>query len=304
MPFIPGVGKVERVYCFSVSDFHEFDNCPFSFFVNHHLGKKYELAEGNQNMVVGNLLDGAIKKYHRVKGYNLPLDYLPNLIRAQYREIEEDIAGRDKPSFNTAMKPFLSQEALQKAIDIFVNYFQVREGRVNSSLGEVSFLQEPILFENGHYVVWGWPDAYELGEDGIPEVVDYKFREDVEKGKRNMDMDLMPKIYTFLAAKYLKSKGYKRARFVVRIWQDPLDSSLNEEFDLDGIESYGEFFKQKIDRILGTEEVRFCDKDWCKVCKHEKRADFLKELQDKGFLKMTGEEFLQAQNFDNPDLPF
>jgi hypothetical protein len=292
MPFIPGVGKVARHRCFSVSDFHEFENCQFSFFVNHHLEKKYELAEGNFNMVVGNLLDGAIKKFHKSKAYSQPIDYLPNLIKATYREIEEDLATRSTPSFNSAMKPFLSQEALERASQIFTNYFQTRGGKINYSLGDVNFLQEPLQAQDGYYVIWGWPDAYELGEDGVPEVVDYKFREDVEKGKLRMDMDLMPKIYTLLASDYLKGKGYSKARFVVRIWQDPLDSSLNEEFDLSSIDSFKDFFKQKIDKILGTQGVSFCEKDWCKACGSEKRKDFLAELSAKGFIKMTGEEFL------------
>ena len=294
MPFINGFGKVARYRCFSVSDFHEFGSCQFSFFVNHHLEKKYELAEGNFNMVVGNLLDGAIKKYHKSKAYSQPIDYLPNLVKATYREIEEDLATRKSFTFNSAMRDYLSQETLDKAVEIFVNYFKAREGKIGYSLGEVNFLQEPILSDDGCYIVWGWPDAYELGKDGVPEVVDYKFREDVERGKLYMDMDLMPKIYTLLAANYLRSKGYSRARFVVRIWQSPLDESLNEEFDLSTVDSYKEFLKQKIDKILGTKGVNFCERDWCKACKSDKRQDFLQELEKKGFIKVSGEEFLNA----------
>lgn len=118
----------------------------------------------------------------------------------------------------------------------------------------------------------------------MPEIVDYKFREDVEKGKQRMDMDLMPKVYTLLASDYLKSKGYEKARFVVRIWQDPLDSSLNEEFDLSVIDNFKEFFGQKISKILGTEEIKFCEQGWCRACSSDRRQEFLKELQERGFI--------------------
>jgi len=292
--FIPGYGEVDKIYCFAVSDFQTYEFCPFQFFVNHHLDKKYELADGNFNQTVGNLLDGAIKKYHRSGGQK-DLSYIEAVLRAQYREYLEYLEQNSGPSFNAAMRPYLTEEALSAAIETFRNYYLALDGRIHPSIGEAKFAKVPIITSDGCYTLWGAADAYELGDDGMPEIVDYKYREDVEKGKKFMDMDNMPKIYTLLAADYLRSLGYKRARFIVRIWQDPRDTSLYEEFDLQLVDNFKDFFKQKIDKILGTTEVVFCEYPNCKACSHPQRNDFLKELEDKGFVRMSGEEFLNSR---------
>ena len=132
--------------------------------------------------------------------------------------------------------------------------------------------------------LWGGPDAIEMGEDNIPEIVDYKYFGDVEKGKANLDMDLMPKVYTLLCAKDLKQAGFDKARFRVGLWQEPDDESMYEEFDLEQAINLEDYFKDKIQRILRTSELSFCERDWCKVCKSEKRQEWITELQKKGWI--------------------
>ncbi len=284
MPYVAGIGKVPEKYCFSITDFHDFDFCQFRFYVNHHLRKKYEIAEGSLNMTLGSLLDQAIKNYHLISGKVEKLDELTYLVKAAYKSFVEDLSKKgDKPSFYSSMKPFLTEETLKQAEQIFMDYYKGLEGKVNKSLGQVEFCKSPIKSEDGScYLLWGWPDAYELAPDGMPEVVDYKFRENIERGKDEMDMDLMPKLYILLASDFLRTRGYKKARFRVRFWQVPKEEGFYEEFDLGVMDGATFLFKQKIDRILNNKEIRFCEKPFCKACKSDKRSDFLKQLQELG----------------------
>ena len=64
---------------YSLTDFHDFEECKFRFFVRHHLGKKYEIAKGSRQMALGVLLDRSIKEIHKYKGY-----------KTDYRDWETD----------------------------------------------------------------------------------------------------------------------------------------------------------------------------------------------------------------------
>ena len=279
-----------KTNCFSLGDFHDFDRCVFSFFVKHHLEKKYELAEGNPIQTIGTLLDLAMKKLHKAKAYNEPADYLQNLIKAAELEIREDTGKRGKNSFYGSQIEFLTPEVVDKAKEVFKNYCTKKQGNFKKMV-ITPITQKPKPFWE-HSIptedpikLWGGPDAIEMGEDGVPEIVDYKYFTDLEKGKANLDMDLMPKVYTLLCAKDLKQAGFDKARFRVGLWQDPDDETMYEEFDLDAAINLEDFFKDKILRILRTSELSFCERDWCKVCKSEKRQEWITELQKKGWIE-------------------
>ncbi len=282
-----------KTNCFSLGDFHEYDRCVFAFFVKHHLEKKYELAEGNASQTIGTLLDLAIKKLHKSKAYNQPPEYLQNLIKAAELEIREDVEKRGKNSFYGTQIEFLTPEVIAKAKEIFKNYCIKKQGHFKK-LVITQITQRPKPFWE-HVIpddpagaglkLWGGPDAIEEGEDNIPEIVDYKYFNDLEKGKANLDMDLMPKVYTLLCAQDLKRAGFNKARFRVGLWQDPDDETMYEEFDLDSAINLEDFFKDKMLRILRTKELTFCEKDWCKVCKSDQRKEWIKELQKRGWIK-------------------
>ncbi len=303
MPYGDGI---ERVNCFSLTDFHDFECCPFRFFVKHHLGKKYEIEESSEAMALGILLDLAIKKFHTSKAYGQPPTYLANLVMAAFNEIGDKVAKNPGASFYSGILPFLTDELVAKATEIFQSYYSAFDFKIKQSFGEVGFCEWIIQTEDlpagrqggRQFKLWGGPDCFELGEDGIPEIVDYKSREDVEKGKDNMDMDLMPKMYTLLCCKKLLELGYKQARFVVRFWQDPLEDSFYEEFDLADVSSLEQIFRQKIDRIMNTIEIKFCDSSYCRGCKHADREKFLYELEKHGirYLKGDVEGFVAVPN--------
>lgn len=275
--------KIPRTHSFSLGDFHDFDNCVFRFFVNHHLGKKYELAEGNPNQTIGSLLDLAIKKLHQSKAYSQPPEYLQNLIKAAEMDMREKVNKNPEPSFFSASIPFLTDEVIGQAKEIFKSYCTGLNGKFKPSLSSKTFW-DLVLTGPEPLKLWGGPDTVELGSDGIPEICDYKYRE-TEDGRQRMDMDLMPKLYTLLCAKDLLSSGYEKARFVVRFWKEPEDSSFYEEFSLSDAQNLADYFKDKMERILRTEELTFCDKEYCKVCNSSKREEWIKELQAKGWIK-------------------
>lgn len=286
--------SIPRTHSFSLGDLHEYDRCVFSFFVKHHLGKKYELAEGNQNQVIGTLLDLAMKKLHQAKAYDQPAEYLQNLIKAAERDIREDVAKRGKNSFYGAQIEFLTEETLLKAQEIFKKYTQDLAGKYRKYvLTAISQKTKPfwerIIASTEALKLWGAPDAIEMGEDGVPEVVDYKYYEDLERAQKNLDMDLMPKVYTLLCAEDLQASGYSKVRFKIRFWQDPKNESFYEEFDLTNAQNLEDFLKDKIERILRTTEISFCEKGYCQVCKHPDRPKWLQELADKGFVKLWKE---------------
>lgn len=284
MPWNDGI---DRKFCFSITDFHEFEACPFRFFVYHHLGKKYELSEGSESLALGCLLDQTIKIFHSSRSYGCSPDYIENLIKAAYLHIKEKVAKQSSVSFYSGIEPFLTPELCAKATEIFKNYYLALDKKIKPSLGEVGFCEWIIKGEDGErFKLWGGPDAIELGDDGVAEIVDYKSRENIEAGKAGMDMDLMPKIYILLCLKKLEEKGYKKARFIVRFWQDPKEDGFFEDFDLSLVTQFEDIFEQKISKILATSNLIFCDKAYCKACSSEKRGEYLRELETKKLIQL------------------
>lgn len=276
---------IPRIHCFSLGDFHDFDFCVFRFFVNHHLGKKYELAEGSANQTIGSLLDLAVKKFHSSRSYGQPEQYLPNLIKAAEAEMREKVQKSPSTySFFSAQIPFLTPEVIERANEIFKTYYQKIGGKFPQSLSNKTFWSWCLKGEKP-LKLWGGPDTVEQGKDGIPEVIDYKYHEDSEAGKGRMDMDLMPKLYMLLASPDLSSLGFKKAIFKLKFWQDPKDESFYEEFEISDMPNLEAFFKDKTERILRTDELSFCEKPLCKACCSPKREEWIKELQKKGWIK-------------------
>ena len=284
---------LDRIYCFSLGDFRNFEKCFFGFLVKHHLQKKYEIEEGTFNQAVGSLLDLAVKKLHLAKAYNQPLDYLLNsLFKAAENDIREQAEREGPHSFYGSTLKFLTPESLKKAQEVFKGYYLKRKGKINRAILHKRFWE--CLLEGGRessglsskvYKIWGGPDALELGDDGIPEIVDYKYFEDAQKGRDNLDMDLMPKLYTLLCASELLDLRYKKAKFRVRSWTDPLDESLYEEFDLQSVPNLKDFFRHKIHKILSVTEITFCQKPYCKACNSDQREQWIKELKLKKFIQ-------------------
>lgn len=299
---------IPRTHSFSLGDFHDFDFCVFRFFVNHHLQKKYELAEGNTNQAIGSLLDLSIKKLHQTKAYFQPIDYLVNLIKAAEVDIREDVKIRGTNSFYGALLPFLTPEIISQTKEIFKNYHQAISGKYKQQVATETlkkirpFWKYVIRTDHQSVQLWGGPDAIEQGEDSIPEIIDYKYREK-EKDQGKIDMDLMPKVYTLLCAKELQALGYKKARFKVKFWSDPKNETFYEEFDLAIIPNLEIFFKDKIERILNTQTLTFCEKDFCRVCKHSQREEWIKELQLHGWIIQPVKSSVETSS-DASDLPF
>ncbi|MBI3485432.1 PD-(D/E)XK nuclease family protein [Candidatus Daviesbacteria bacterium] len=127
MPFGDGIAKINS---YSLTDFHDFENCSFRFFIRHHLDKKYEIEEGNESMALGSLLDQTIKKFHKSKAYGQSPEYLVNLVRAAMNGMKEDEARKPKPSFYSNTIPFLTESLVQKAIKIFKNFYETRVGQI------------------------------------------------------------------------------------------------------------------------------------------------------------------------------
>ncbi len=296
--------NVPRERCFSLGDLHDFDRCPFSFFVRHHLQKKYELEVATENQVIGSLLDLAIKKYHIISQTGNVEDP-QNLIPAAVRHIRDDVEREGLTSYYGPQAKFLTTEVIEKAQAIWNSYLRGLEGKVKKGIhqNKLKPFWSYILMDGKNALkLWGGPDAIEMGEDGIPEVVDYKYFEDNEKSKSYLDMDLMPKMYMLLTSDELLEQGFKKARFKVRMWQAPNDESLYEEFELEKMPGVADYLLDKTRRILSTKEVGFCSNSWCKVCKHQDRPLWIKELEDKGWVKVgTGADLIEEVH---PDLPF
>lgn len=281
---MPWGDGIERINCYSLSDFHDFDWCPFRFFVKHHLEKKYELEEGTPNLALGSLLDMSIKIFHKSKAYGQPAQYLENIVKAAKNLILEKVNSQKGPSFYSHVAPFLDDEMVLKATKIFQDYYQALGEKIKMSPKDVGFCER--LIKSGEqalpagrqvFKLWGGPDALEEGDDGMIEIVDYKFSEN----GNNFDMDLMPKIYTLLCAQQLLNLGYDKARFVVRMWQKPEEKSLYEEFDLTNLDNLDNLFKQKIDKIIAVVKIKFCEKPFCKACSSEQRKEYSSLLQKK-----------------------
>lgn len=275
--------SIPRTHCFSLGDLHDFDSCVFKFFVNHHLGKKYELSEGTPNQAIGSLLDLSIKKLHTVKAYNQPVEYLENLVKAAENEMREHVERNGPTSFYGTQVQFLTPETVEKAKEIFRSYYRGINGKFKTSISNKNFW-DYVINSEPPLKLWGGPDNIELDLDGIPEVVDYKYFENPEGGRDRLDMDLMPKIYILLAAKDLAKSGYQKARFKVRLWQDPQNEDYYEEFDLKNMQYIEDYFKDKIERILRTREITCCERAYCKVCNNPKKEEWIKELQAQGFI--------------------
>ena len=281
---------IPRTHSFSLGDFHDFQRCVFRFYVNHHMQKKYELAEGSTNQVIGTLLDLAVKKLHLTKVYGQPPEYLQNLIKAAENEIREDVVQRGIKSFYGAQLPYLTAEVVKQAGGTFKNYYQGLEGKIKvmvqtSTTKKLRPFWKKVIYGEEKMQLWGGPDAIEMGADGVPEIVDYKYFGDLEAGSSNLDMDLMPKVYTLLCTDELINLGFPKARFAVRMWQDPGNNDFYEEFDLSSISNMEEYFKDKIERILRTKSLSFCERDYCKACQSEKRGDWISELQLHGWIE-------------------
>jgi hypothetical protein len=281
---------IPRTHSFSLGDFHDFDSCVFRFFVNHHLQKKYELAEGSQGQAIGSLLDLAIKKLHLAHAYDQPLEYLLRLIRAAENQIREEVTLKGRNSFYGPLPPFLTQETIKKAEEVFASYHAKIEGKFKKMVATQTLKkQKPfwsrIIPSQEPLQLWGGADSIEQGTDGLPEIVDYKYLSSSDQSKEYLDMDLMPKLYTLLCADDLLGLGYKKTRFVIRIWTDPQNNSFYEEFDLEKVPHLEAFFKDKMERILRTQELTFCEKPFCKPCQSAKRKEWIRELQKRGWIK-------------------
>lgn len=270
---------------YSLSDFHDFDSCIFKFLVKHHLGKKYEIGKGSPQMALGVLLDKTIKVIHSFgeKSYQATPERLIGAVRYSAKKIiEEENISPKHPNFNTATVEFLTEEVLIAAENTLLNYLTQIQA-LRKSLGEVSFLQKTVEVDGEKYKLWGGPDTLEIGDDGLPEIIDYKSRQDIAKGKQNMDMDLMPKMYTLLMAEGLLQKGYKKARFKVKFWQDPLDETFAQDFDLENLSEIEELFKEKIKKINENKQIDFCMMQYCEACNSDKSDDFVAELEKMGY---------------------
>lgn len=272
---------IPRIRCFSLGDFHDFDYCLFRFFVNHHLEKKYELAEGNDRLALGSVLDMAIKKLHAAKAYNISDNLLPVFIKSAETHIRDQANCEGSRSFYGPITPFLTQDVITKAEQIFKQYYievgfktAIHKNRLKPFWKYTIEASEPLM-------LWGGADGIEIGDDGVPEVVDYKYHQDISTTAKKIDMDLMPKVYTLLASSELKEMGYNKARFKIRLWNDPKNNDFYEEFDLTTINQLEPFLKDRIEKILRTTSLSFCNKDFCKACKSNKRREWVQELSVK-----------------------
>lgn len=280
--------RVDKIKSYSLTDFHDFDDCLFRFFVRHHLDKKYLISKGSPQLSLGVLLDKTIKNIHKYKAYDKPRERLIKAVRFSAKEIVDAEAKNPKrPNFDTQTVKFLNEEVLSAAEGILANYLAGLRGGIKKSLGEIGFCKKYLKIGDEFYCLWGGPDTLEEGSDGIPEIIDYKSRQDIAKGKQYMDMELMPKMYTLLVADQLLNRGYKKARFMVKFWQDPREESFAQEFDLENLKDHEDLFKEKIQNIIKTVDAKFCITEFCDACNYETKDDFATELTDKFGIKIV-----------------
>jgi hypothetical protein len=306
MPYVPPQNG------YSLTDFHDFDDCKFRFFVRHHLEKKYEIAKGSRQMALGVLLDRSIKEIHKYKGYKHPVDRLVKSIKYSADLItKEEKESKKRPNFNSAVVQFFDEEIVLAAEQVFRNYYSQIQGNFQKSLFHVDFCKWYLNLGSENYVLWGGPDTVEMGKDGIPEVIDYKSRMDIGRGKKYMDMELMSKMYMLLTAKQLQQLGFEKARFKVVFWQDPRDESFAQEFDLRDLKEHEDIFRERIQTIVTTKDFDYCAGQYCDACNYEKKDSFIEELEAKGLRVLTGEEFIEEGKVEKKgdglfsgDLPF
>lgn len=297
------MGYIPKINGYSLTDFHDFDECKFRFFVRHHLDRKYEIGSGSEQMALGVLLDRAIKEIHRLRGqgsYKASVDRLVKSVKYAAEKIrEEEKKSKQQPNFNSAVVSFFSEDVIKTAENLLKNYLVIMDGKFRQAIYDVDFCKWILKVGGEEFVLWGGPDTVEMGLDGVPEVIDYKSRQNITNGKTRMDMDLMPKMYILLTLNELRRLGFKKARFKVIFWQDPGEDSFFEEFDLDRVSELEKVFADKIDLILKNKDVDHCGGKYCDACNSDKRPEFIKELGEKGFKVMTGEEFLDQKNVKN-----
>ena len=280
---------------YSLTDFHDFDDCKFRFLVRHHLGKKYEIAKGSRQMALGVLLDRAIKEIHKYKGYHHPVERLSNSIRyGRDLIVKEEKESKKRPNFNTAVVGFFDEDIMLAAEQVFKNYYLQIEGKFQQSLFHVDFCKWYLDVGGESFVLWGGPDTVEMGKDGIPEVIDYKSRVDIGKGKKYMDMELMPKMYMLLTKKQLQSFGFEKARFKVVFWQDPKDESFVQEFDLNNLQKEEELFREKIAKITNTKSYDYCAGQYCDACNFSEKDAFIRELSQLGYTLVVEESGIDS----------
>lgn len=272
MPFNDGIDKK---FCFSLTDFHDFDRCHFLFCVKHYLNKKYEIEEGNENLALGSLLDVSIKLLHSLKAYGQPTSNINKIVKQAAINISQKVNRHSGPSFYSSILPFLNQPLIDKASAIFQKYYEGLGGKIKYSLAEVGFCEWIINDDDKFYKLWGGPDTIEMGDDGVPEVVDYKYQ---SSKNNNIDMDLMPKIYLLLSLKKLMNQRYHQARFIVRFWQDPLNNSFSQDFNLTKVFEFEELFKQKIRQVLAQSYLEFCEKNYCRACNSDKKNEYINSI--------------------------
>ncbi len=268
--------KISRLYSYSLGDFHDFDFCVFSFLVKHHLNKKYQLAVGNVYQAIGTLLDLGIKQYHKAKLYKQPLKNAVPIIASVSMLIREKVSQSGKDSFYSKTVEFLSPQTIQEASRVFENYYHHLDGQIKFAISNKEFWD--YILTGGKYKLWGGPDSIEMGEDGIPEVVDYKYFHK-ENGEDRLDMEKMPKLYLLLVSRDLIKLGYKKARFTIRLWQKPKDNTLSFEFDLANISQLEEYFYQQIEEIVNLKMFSFCTKHFCQVCSSPQRNEWVNDLK-------------------------
>lgn len=274
---------IPKIRGYSLSDFHDYDSCIFKFLVKHDLDKKYEIGKGSPQMALGVLLDKTIKNIHKRPAYDYPLKRLLKGVRFSAEEIRREEQSKPQPNFNSATVEFLTEDVILAAEQVLQNYYGQIEGKFKSKIIDIGFYQKLIEINGEKFKLWGGPDTLEMGLDGMPEIIDYKSRQDIAKGKQNMDMDLMPKLYTLLLSEDLLQKGYKKARFRVVFWQDPKDESFARVFDLEDLSSVEELFKEKISKIISSKKITFCMLPFCEACNSEKADGYVEMLEGMGY---------------------
>ncbi len=280
---------IQRSSSFSLTDFKDFDNCLFRFFVSHHLGlgKKYEIAVGSFNLALGTLLDESIKLYLKVKIREK--ENIPFIVKAAMNKILDKLSRQKESSFYSTSKNFLNEDLFEEAVKVFKGYYDQLDGKIKSSLGEVGFCEwiikdDPSTGSGRVFKLWGGPDTIEMGNDGVPEVCDYKLMDPTEEKKENLDFELSSNLYMLLCVKKLTKLGFEKARFCIRFWKDAKDESLKKDFYLSDVFEFEVIFKKKINEIMKTKEFLFCERNFCHACKSVNRDIYIEELKN---LKLT-----------------
>lgn len=279
---------ISRANSFSLSDFKDFNNCLFRFFVSHHLGlgKKYEISTGNFNMALGTLLDESIKLYLTSSDKEKTKDNIPRIVRKAMNKILDKIAGQIEPSFYSSSKDFLNEDLYEEAVRIFSEYYDQLDGKIKPSLAEVGFCEWIMKDIDNTFKIWGGPDTIEMGEDGIPEVCDYKFMDPTDEKKQSLDFEFSANIYMLLVLKKLTSLGFEKARFCIRFWKDGKDETLKKDFYLSDVFEFEPIYKKRIKEILDTKRFIFCEGKFCNACKSPDRDIFVEELKSLNLLPL------------------